>query len=130
MKQEKIIVYFGCWGRAGHFMHSPGRQYLSDQEIKRNGIPTAAQLDGGRLFLPYPEKVGTGAVTYLPAPNLTVLAWWGNNPWDQRGAVNQAVITSGELGKTEMWKRFVRYFPELSEKLNQPLIADLSEWIG
>lgn len=124
MSKETIIAYFGCWGQAGHFLHYPGKQWVSDTDILMKGIPTAAQLDGGRLFLPHPEKVGTGTVTYLPAPNLTVLAWWGNNPWDERGKVNQAVIATGELGYSEMWQRFVSYFPELSEKLKRPVIDD------
>lgn len=83
-------------------------------------MPTAAQLDGGRLFLPHPEKIGSGAITYLPAPHLTVLAWWGNNPWDNRGKVNSAVITNGELRDEILWHKFGQYFPELEKELKHP----------
>jgi len=121
MSQETIIVYFGCWNEAGHFLWQPGRRGLRDYDADKMLIPTASQLDGSKLFLPSPEKVGTGAVTYLPAPDRTVFAWWGINPWDQRGAVNSAIITNGNLDETEMWQRFGKHFPELSEKLTRPL---------
>ncbi len=120
MRQETIIVYFGCWNEAGHFLWEPGRRSLRDYDADKMFIPTASQLDGTKLFLPSPEKVGTGSLTFLPAPNLTILAWWGN-PWDKRGAVNSAIITNGNLDETEMWQRFAGYFPELAEKLTRPV---------
>ena len=85
-------------------------------------IPTAGNLDGSLLFLPRPEKTGTGCITYLPSIDRTILAWWGS-PWDQRGAVNAAFITNGDLGEVAMWQRFVRYFPDLSAKISQPTTA-------
>ena len=121
MSQGTIIVYFGCWDRPGHFLWNQNKQWVSDRDIERLLLPTAGTLDGSRLFLPYPEKVGAGAVTYLPAPDRTVLAWWGLNLWDQRGAVNSAIITNGNLDQTEMWQRFAGYFPELAEKLTRPV---------
>ncbi len=121
MSQEPIIIYFGCWGAPGHFLWLPDMNSLYEHDGLKMMIPTAAQLDGSRLFLPRPEKAGTGAVTYLPATDRTVFAWWGNNPWDKRGAVNQAIITNGNLGEIQIWQRFVRYFPNLSEKLTQPV---------
>ncbi len=120
MSQETIIVYFGCWGRAGHFLHLPGGQHVYDHQIREMSLPTAAQLDASELFLPQPEKVGTGAVTYLPAIDRTILAWWGNNPWDKRGKVNAAIITNGNLGRTEIWQRFTKHFPDLSAELAVP----------
>ncbi len=121
--QETIIVYFGCWSYAGHFLWGSGRRSLSDLVAAKMLIPIASHLDGSKQFLPHPEKIGTGSITYLPAPNRTILAWWGNNPWDQRGAVNSAIITNGKLGQVAMWQRFVKHFPDLSEQLKQPTIV-------
>ncbi len=115
------IFYFGCWDRPGHFLWAPDKRYLSDSDIRRLSLPTAAALDGSRLFLPRPEKKGTGTRTYLPAPHLTILAWWGN-PWDSRGAVNSAIIAEGKLSATGIWRVFTRYFPELSAQLAVPLV--------
>ncbi len=123
MSQETVIVYFGCWGAAGHYLWLPNKNTLYRHESDKLSIPSAEKLDATALFLPHPEKVGAGVITYLPAPNLTVLAWWGNNPWDERGKVNSAVITNGDVGEIALWQRFVRYFPDLSEKLKQPLLT-------
>lgn len=123
MSDKTVIVFFGCWGAAGHYLWLPNMQSLPMHEANKMSMPTLAQLDGSQLFLPRPEKIGTGTITYLPAPNLTVLAWWGNNPWDRRGAVNNAIITNGNLGETEMWQRFTRYFPDLSKRLKRPLFT-------
>ena len=120
MSKETIAVYFGCWKQAGHFLHKPGMHSLYDHERREMNIPSASDLDGSKLFLPQPEKVGTGCVTYLPAMNRTILAWWGS-PWDQRGAVNAAFITNGEMnGAGLMWQRFIHYFPELSDQIERP----------
>ena len=118
---ETIAVYFGCWNEAGHFLRGPGRRSLYDHEIRQMIIPTAADLDGSLLFLPRPEKTGAGCITYLPAIDRTILAWWGS-PWDGRGAVNAAFITNGNAGEDAAWKLFCRYFPELAEKIERPTL--------
>ena len=118
---ETITVYFGCWNEAGHFLWAPGRRSIYDHEVRDMVIPTPGDLDGSKLLLPHPEKTGTGCITYLPAINRTVLAWWGS-PWDKRGAVNAAFITNGDLGEIAMWQRFARYFPELSAVIDQPTV--------
>lgn len=118
---ETIAVYFGCWNEAGHFLWGPGQRSLYDHQIREMVIPTPGDLDGSLLFLPRPEKTGTGCVTYLPAINRSILAWWGS-PWDKRGAVNAAFITNGDVGAVAMWQRFARYFPELSAAIDQPTV--------
>lgn len=120
---QETILFFGCINRAGHFLWLPNMQRIGDAEARKMNIPTAGQLDGTCFFLPHPEKIGSGHITYLPAPNLTILAWWGNNPWDNRGAVNSAIITNGRLGEIGIWGRFERHFTELSTKLKRPLLT-------
>lgn len=126
MSIETIAVYFGCWDAAGHYLWTPNKHGLTRHDADRMLIPTAGTLDGSLLFLPRPEKKGTGSLTYLPAPNRTILAWWGS-PWDNRGAVNAAFITNGDLGETAMWQRFIRHFPDLSTEIKQPTIAARKE---
>ena len=122
--EETIAVYFGCWNEAGHFLWEPGRRSVRDFDAKRMRVPTANNLDGSELFLPRPERPGTGCLTYLPAINRTVLAWWGS-PWDKRGAVNAAFITNGNLGETATWQRFVQHFRDLSDEIERPTIECL-----
>jgi len=77
-------------------------------------IPRPHQLDGGQLFLPRLERKGDACLTYLPAPDRTVLAWWGS-PFDERGAVNSAIITEGNVSAEECWQRFVDQFSDLAQ---------------
>lgn len=117
---NSIAVYFGCWKEPGHYLWKPGsRLYRHEQAAL--AIPTSIDLDGSHLFLPSPEKVGTGCLTYLPAMDRTVLAWWGS-PWDKRPAVNSAFITNGNANESIAWLRFCHYFPELTEVIARPTL--------
>jgi hypothetical protein len=114
------FAFFGCWDQSGHYMFLPDKSQVRDCE--RGGIPTEAQLDGSRLFLPYPERVGEGRVTYLPALNVTVMSWW-NRVFDERGAVNSHVICRGDQRVSTMWNVFVSRFPDLAKHHTKPIIA-------
>ena len=122
---EAICFYWGCWGAAGHFLHNHSKHTLRDGlETKWFNVPTDHQLDATGIFLPREERHGDGCLTYLPAMDLQVLAWWGNNPWDTRGAVNQAILLR-EPGRPkwtfdQLWARFEIYYPELSKQLPKP----------
>jgi len=120
-REGAMIAYFGCWGDTGHYLWMPGKHRPSRPE--EESLPRAGALDGSIMFLPQPEQVGTGAITYLPAPNLTVLAWWGN-PWDKRGAVNSAVIVTGNVPRLEvLWGAFEKAFPDLASQLERPVLS-------
>lgn len=112
--------YFGCWGRAGHFLYESTGHTVNDREYKRLRLPTPTQLDASILWLPTPEKIGSGLLTYMPALNRTILAWWGGNPWDGRGKVNQAIIVHGSQSEFELRKTFDDEFPKLHEALEWP----------
>ncbi len=119
MNTKTIAVYFGCWGEAGHWLWKPRKTKLWDREATQMLIPSATILDGSCLFLPNPGRVGAGCITYLPAIDRTILAWWGN-PWDKRPGVNSAFITNGDLGEIAAWRRFYRYFPGLASAIDRP----------
>jgi hypothetical protein len=114
------IAFFGCWGGAGHFMRTPDRQTVHDCE--RAGIPKDSDLDGSRLFLPYPENPGEGRLTYLPALNVTVLSWW-NRVIDTRPAVNSHLIVRQETRLDTMWAIFVHKFPDLAALHTKPIVG-------
>jgi hypothetical protein len=119
---NEIVLFFGCWDEAGHYLKFWDRRTVRDFDADRMMVPHAGVLDGSFLFLPRPEKVGNGALTYLPATNRTILAWWGS-PWDGRGAVNSAIIVSGKATSEECWRRFMAAFPDLARRLTRPLIV-------
>ncbi|HLF10632.1 MAG TPA: hypothetical protein VJA26_05410 [Gammaproteobacteria bacterium] len=118
------IAFFGCNGRAGHFLWESPHEQLRDFECDQLGFPKSWHLDGGPLFLPRPERVGEGMLTHLPAPNITILAWWGS-PFDKRGAVNSAIIVSGNVRSIDaIWFAFEKGFPELAKQLQRPVVRN------
>jgi len=117
-----IIAYFGCWQKPGHYLWGSPGVTLHDQEVDRLKIPKNYHLDASVLFLPYPEKVGQGCLTYLPAPNRTILAWWGS-PFDNRGKVNCAVIIEGKKTADEIWSAFKTSFPDPDNLIVKPNIV-------
>lgn len=117
-----ICCYFGCYFESGHYLRSSPNRTIDRYEADRLRVPRVEALDGGYLFLPHPERVGNGALTYLPASDRTVLAWWGS-PWDSRPNVNSAIIVEGHANFADVWARFAHRYPELASKLAMPNVV-------
>jgi hypothetical protein len=117
-----IVLFFGCNCEAGHHLINRSGASIRDFEADRLNVPRDRELDCSHIFLPHPEKVGVGALTYLPANDRTVLAWWGS-PFDDRPNVNNAIIVSGYSSPAECWHRFSAAFPRLASQLTMPRIV-------
>lgn len=115
------LWFFGCRDQAGHYLTAPNGQGVRDFEADNLNIPRAAELDGSVIFLPFPEIIGRGALTYLPANDRTVLAWWGS-PWDSRGKVNNALIGAGYMTADALWQHAAQQMPSLMARLAMPTI--------
>ena len=83
-------------------------------------IPSPRDLDCSSMLLP-PENVGAGSLTYLPACNITVLAWWGS-PFDARPGANNAILIRGQFSLNSLWHEFTKSFPTLAPKLECPVV--------
>jgi hypothetical protein len=117
------VYFFGCLGQAGHYLHRARHwRTLDHHEAKQMRVPSDHALDGSAIFLPFPELKGNGALTYLPANDLTVLAWWGS-PWDGRGAVNSAILVRGRHDVDAVWQAFEKAFPEFAPKMPRPTVT-------
>jgi hypothetical protein len=115
-----MIAYFGCNRDSGHYLWRDDNETMREAEAERLGLPTAGQLDATRLFLPWPERFGQAAITYLPSPDYSVLAWWGS-PFDMRGKTNSAIIVSGCWNSVDaIWVQFEEAFPRLAPLLKRP----------
>ena len=113
------VYFFGCNEQSGHYLH-PRRYEDNNPHIQQ----LENQLDGNLLVLPWPEKRGTGALTYLPVLGMTCLSWWGS-PWDTRGAVNNSVLVRGQCTADEVWAAFEKAFPRLAPQLQRPTLASV-----
>ena len=116
------MVYFGCWNEAGHFLWNKGWRRLRRHDREKLNIPREETLDCSPLLLPLPERVGIGVLTYLPAPNMTVLAWWGSK-FDDRGKVNCAVIANSNMTLDELWNKFKQEFPDPNNYIMKPTLC-------
>lgn len=120
--EDLKAAFFGCWGQAGHYMFAPDKSHIRDLDCDRFGFPKPHELDGSRIFLPYPEIRDHGRLTYLSAPNLSVLSWW-NGLYDTRGAVNSHFMYPGNHPIPVMWHCFGHYFPDLQKAHKKPFIG-------
>lgn len=121
-RPHNLVLYFGCWGEPGHYLRWTNRLSVRDFDCDRFAIPRPSDLDASCLFLPRPEVPGHGALTYLPAPDLTILAWW-DRTFDQRGKCNAAIIVDGKLTADQCWSRFAAAYVNLAPKLKMPIIC-------
>jgi hypothetical protein len=113
-----FVVYWGCWDESGHYYWHPDRSRFREYTDPLR-VPKASQIDGSAIFLPHPEKPGEGVRTYLPAMNITVLAWW-DRTFDSRPGTNAAIIVHGNITSAGCWERFAAAFPALAPKLRLP----------
>ncbi len=116
-----MIAYFGCWKGTGHHMWGQGWRQIRDVELTRNNFPLPRYLDGTSMFLPKKEIEDTGVLTFLPGPDITILAWW-NRIFDSRGGTNSAVIKSGNNNFNDLWNHFKKEFPDPDDYIKIPKV--------
>ena len=114
--------YFGCLRKPGHHLFRPDGRSMSGFEARSERWPEPSSLDANPLLLPIQEQAGRAICTYLPAINVTVLAWWGS-PFDSRPKVNSAVLIRGLYSGPQVWEHFCSAFRELAEELTPPEIV-------
>lgn len=111
------ILFFGAWGRAGHYYWLPGRRLAeSDRSLP-------ASLQGGKIdgrLAPqrreprYPssrlEAEGEAAAHHIDG--WTVVAWWDRSV-DRRGGSNSALLMRGTHSMPAVLLEAADKFPEL-----------------
>jgi hypothetical protein len=121
-RPREAVYYFGCWDRAGHYLHAPsgktldgvGPFYVWDFE---HGIP----LDGTFAPGPYSRQSREGyedeyAASLTHIRGWSVLAMWDRSV-DARSASNAAFIAEGFLTMEAMWSLARTYFPRVVARL-------------
>jgi hypothetical protein len=111
------ILFFGAWGRPGHYYWLPGRRWA---ETDRS---PPASLQGGKIdgrLAPqkraprYPnallEVEGEAAVHHIDG--WTVVAWWDRSV-DRRGGSNSAFLMRGTHTMSVVFLEAADKFPEL-----------------
>lgn len=122
-----FLLYFGPWGEPGHFVFDRNRRSVYSEQMPPMAL-RAEELDGSRVFLPWPEVPGQGQLTYLIRRGqcVTVLAWW-DRTFDKRGACNAAIQCDGWETPDFLWDRFTRVYEPLAKQLTKPRLAPTLE---
>lgn len=117
---DRFFLYFGCWDEPGHYLFNVYRKKVADSELSRFAM-RPEQLDGSKIFLPYPEVPGDGRLTHLVRDGacITVLAWW-DRTFDKRSACCAAVQCDGWETFDALWERFSHGFKPLAEQVSKP----------
>lgn len=127
-------LYFGCWDRAGHYLHEANERKLSDPP-KGVGFPwTFSHMDSGLLRNGKLRDVYDGKVYWtcggLSFPDdLWFAFYWWDNSVDKRGASNSGFYVHGfSWGHHE--EAFVyacEQFPSIVKRQRQPLVLQHRE---
>ncbi|TGQ95423.1 hypothetical protein EN851_07855 [Mesorhizobium sp. M8A.F.Ca.ET.208.01.1.1] len=93
----KLALYFGCWERAGHFLHLPNGRTIYGEERQVPEIPWSVGLmDGGLLKNGKRPDVYDGKVFWTCGGlQFWYAFYWWDNSVDRRGASNSGFYVRG-----------------------------------
>jgi hypothetical protein len=106
--------YFGCWHGAGHYLHTPGGNTMSERRIPEDFPIEHRALDACLLPPNQPQTEGLATLCHLNG--WTILAFWDRSV-DTRPGCNSAFLARGTytfetmvgIAKDqffEVWNRF------------------------
>ena len=133
MADDPSCYYFGCWGRAGHYLHDPSghTQHRAGLEFYESGDGRLQHIDGtlaprrsssGKLCWGEQERYseecpqGEFLIHHL-STGYTAMAWWDRNQGDERGACNSVLLLKGEHSAAEMLAALEQHFPRVLDNL-------------
>ena len=115
------VYFFGCWDRAGHFLHEPGGR--APHRPNLGPLGNGDVLDGG--FTPGPHRPSYSekrnpedetAVSLTQFQGWTILSMWDRTV-DKRGACNAEFVAEGLHDLAEMWALAREHFPQIVARL-------------
>jgi len=122
---KPFLLYFGCWGGPGHFLYDRNKRTIYDPAAECGEAAVRGEdLDGSRVFLPWPEVPGHGRLTHIirNGDAVTVLAWW-DRTFDSRPACCAAIQSDGWDDADYLWLRFSHVYAPLAVLLKLPEIT-------
>ncbi|TIL38493.1 hypothetical protein [Mesorhizobium sp.] len=123
---EKLALYFGCWDRAGHYLHRPGGSVIWHAQRELPGFPWSDSLmDSGLLRNGQRPDRYDGKVFWTcgGSPFWYAFYWWDNSV-DRRGASNSGFYVRG-FGWPEAQAAFDYArdkYPKVALRQKQPLV--------
>ncbi|RUX60150.1 hypothetical protein [Mesorhizobium sp. M7A.F.Ca.CA.002.12.1.1] len=95
--QGKLALYFGCWDRAGHYLHRPGGRTIYDAQREAPGFPWSDGLmDTGLLKNGQRPDVYDGKVFWTCGGlSFWYAFYWWDHSVDRRGGSNSGFYVRG-----------------------------------
>lgn len=145
-EQELKCFYFGCWNRAGHFLHVPGGKFIGrterdveyygghDRRVHIDGTlaPRKLARDGsliwtGNFTKEERDRYESRSSEY---PNgwflrheldngFSVLQWWDQTQGDTRPGCNSTIMLEGKHTTEELFKALEVNFPHVLANLKK-----------
>lgn len=109
------VLFFGCWGPAGHYLYAPRRRSVPGYYLPSSVQPHA--LDGKLAPADPQQREGRARLHHLDG--WTVVAWWDRSA-DKRMDSNSALLVHGTHSFAAVLLTAGDAFPELL-----PRFADL-----
>jgi hypothetical protein len=118
----KHLLYFGCIGRTGHYLHLNEHETCRDWWLREN-LPTVnpnleMRMDGTFTPAGIVEKEGIYRESIVPP--LRIVAWWDRS-LDNRFASNSALIGVGYASAEEMLDAAVKLYPSVMARQPRPV---------
>ncbi|TGP28223.1 hypothetical protein EN875_032210 [Mesorhizobium sp. M2D.F.Ca.ET.232.01.1.1] len=129
--QGKLSLYFGCWERAGHFLHRPGGRKIWHAQRELAGFPWSdSHMDSGLLRNGRRPDVYDGRVFWTCGGLVFWYAfYWWDNSVDRRGASNSGFYVRG-FGWPEAQAAFnyaCAEFPKVVSRQHHSLVLQKPE---
>jgi hypothetical protein len=107
------MVYFGCWGRSGHYMWTPFGHHANEDRLPR-------ALQSRAIDCKYPggdrKEQPVNRARVVVVDGWTVLAFWDRSQ-DGRGNSNAAFLLEGEHDFARMVFEAERRFPDVFKRI-------------
>lgn len=110
--------FYGCWNRAGHFLHEPG-----GGSPQRGTVPDdwRTKFDGSYAPKQTGESLQGQFLLHIIdgfdglSQCFTVMSWWDCTQGDTRPGCNSTLILEGEHDGLTMVAALGKYFPHAAE---------------
>lgn len=113
------ILYFGCLGRAGHYLHDKTKAYSHQPRWSSTAWGTA--IDGG-IFDSSPKKWEPGVVHHAQNAGWSVV-YWADYSVDSRPGSHSTFVAHALLSKDELISLARAQWPEIFGRKRYPVLS-------
>lgn len=113
------VLYFGCLGGVGHFMHSRRRP----GQVRWDATPFGNKLDGGLITDDYygVDSTPTGEIHEHHKDGWTAVSFWDRSGGDRRPGCNSTFLVNAEMSGDELLALAKEQWPGIFRRPDFPI---------